>query len=181
MLQRNSSPLRASTLVLTTAIVLSGATSHHLLAQTAQAERLAQVVEPVAPTPPTPPAAPMPPPPPEPSVLPAVPPAPPAPPAPPTPPHPIDKEIGPQGSGHHVRNLVDGNVNDAIRGAEDLGASKSRQREQRAPRNKQQGRGRQQWVTNERLRVADEAARREAERMINAASPMDWRNRYSSD
>jgi hypothetical protein len=78
--------------------------------------------------------------------------------------------------GDHVHTPTDGNaVSDAI--DEGLGASKSQQRRQR----KQQEPGRQQWATNERLRVANEAARREAERMINAASPMDWRNRYSSD
>jgi hypothetical protein len=78
----------------------------------------------------------------------------------------------------------DSTANATINAAGDtdsIGAPKSQHRKQRALGTRQQEHGNRQWVTNERLRVANEAARREADRMINAPSPMDWRNRYSSD
>ncbi|SOD56064.1 hypothetical protein [Pseudoxanthomonas wuyuanensis] len=80
-------------------------------------------------------------------------------------------------------NLLDDNAANVSSEAEGTRATKSQRtgREQKTIDSKQRKRAYQQWDRNERLRVANEAARREAERMIDAASPMDWRNRYSSD
>jgi hypothetical protein len=89
--------------------------------------------------------------------------------------------MSPHGNSEHEQVLINGNILDTIDGTERPSASKSLQREQQLPARKQQKSGRRQWAMSERLRVQNEAARREADRMINAASPMDRSNRYSSD
>lgn len=162
MSQRKSSPLRASVLVLAIAVVLFGVAPNHATAQAARPAAQAPVTS-EAPTTPAQPA-------PLSTVKAAVRAAPPAPTAPPCP-----------GNSAHARVRINSQNLNAIDGTEDLCAPKSRQHERQAIDGKQQNPGRQQWIMGERLRVANEAARREADRMINAASPMDWRNRYSSE
>jgi outer membrane biosynthesis protein TonB len=189
MLLRSPWPARASAQALSIAVLLSTATPARVAAQAAQAEvptpthaaalptLAAPPAPPAPPTPPVPhppaPAAPAPP-----LPLPPAPPAvPPAPSAPPIPPHPADREIAAQTNNERGRA-------DAIAGIDHPRTAKSQRdsRERQVLGHPQQGRGRRQWAENERLRAASEAARREAERMmINARSPMDWRNRYSGE
>jgi hypothetical protein len=171
MSQRKSSPLRARLFVPTIAVVLFGVAPRHATAQAVQPAALTPIPTPEVPTPATPPAPH--------SALTAVIRA--VPPAPTGPPHPVGKGTWAHGNSDHAQVLINDQSFNAVDGAEDLRAPKSQQHKQQPIDSKPQKPGRQQWIMGERLRVANEAARREADRMINAASPMDWRNRYSSD
>lgn len=171
MLQRNFLLPRGRALVLTIAAALFGVAPHHVIAQTAQSTMVTPISSPAVPAP----ATPSPPPSVATTAVPAIPSAPPA------LPHPVSKGISTHVDSDHAQLLVNGNIFNATGDTEDSRALKSQKQKQQTLGRKQQEPGRQQWIRSERLRVANEAARREADRMVNAASPMDWRNRYSSD
>lgn len=172
MLQRNSLPLRASALLPAVAIALFCVAPHQVNAQAAQSEMPTSPAVPAVPAAPTPLATPS-------SPLAATMAVPIVPPAPLVSPHSVS--VSTHGNSEHAQVPINGDTRNAVGATEEPRASKSPQRKQKKQGSKQKASGRQQWVMNERLRVRNEAARREADRMINAASPMDWRNRYSSE
>lgn len=163
MSQRKLSLLRASVLVLTIAVALFGVVPRHAAAQADQPTALTPASTAEVPALPAQPVPLF--------VLPVA--VPTVPPAPTALPHPGNRD--------HAQARINGQNFNAADGPEDLRAPRPQQNAQQAIGRKQQKPGRQQWIMGERLRVANEAARREADRMINAASPMDWRNRYSAD
>jgi hypothetical protein len=173
MSQRSASPMRASVSMLMIEVVLFAVTPCQVIAQTTQTAGLMPASVPAAPASPAPPRAPATP----------LPPSPPNPPAPPGPPHPIDKPTGTHASSEHVQVSDDNIITTSgdVEGGREAKLQPPSRAQKKVLDNKRRSPGYQQWLLGERQRVVNEAARREADRMINAASPMDWRNRYSSD